>query len=162
MASSPQMSNFQKPFNCQVLKIVMLSFMTLSSLEARSDIDVICHSDQAELFQSQDIYNLYLGLAKRRGLTLLNQAEGQTARREFFLYFLKLTEIEVRKKWSILVFSGNRTPSTLKDDFSVLEYVENNESAIGYVNSKVIEALPPNPEKPRQFKILFKIKAESK
>lgn len=124
------------------------------SMPVMADLVVIAHKDLKERPTEKKVYNLYSGIEKNSSIELLNQGEGQAARSEFFEKFLKHSEIEMKQRWSALVFSGNRTPTSLTDDRSVIEYIKAHANAVGYVDEKFLQK---NPLKDAPLVTLFTI-----
>lgn len=141
----------------------------LCSHGASAEVSVIANSAQATnlneqkvTLTEQSLYNLYLGIEKNSRFELLNQSEGQAARVEFFEKFLRQSEIQLKKKWSMLIFSGNRVPLNLTDDNAIFEYVKTHPNSVGYVDSGFLSKMNQATNKATdktadKFVVLFKI-----
>lgn len=71
----------------------------------------------------------------------VDQAEGRASREEFLTKILNKNERTLKSYWSMLVFTGNGTPpETLADDQAVKKFVSSNSEAIGYIDSKEVDA----------------------
>ena len=135
---------------------LFISFV-FASQASFAGISVVANRAQKYIPTEQDIYNLYLGIEKNSRIELLNQDEGQAARAEFFNKFLHHSEIQMKQKWSMLVFSGNRIPSNSTDDRAILEYVKTHPNSVGYVDSEYLTKNKPSLDPQDQIVVLFKI-----
>lgn len=125
---------------------------------ASAEVVVIANGEQNEALTKDSIYNLYMGVEKNNRIELLNQREGQLARTEFFEKFLRQNEAQMKKKWSVLVFSGNRVPVNMADDQAVFEYVKIHPMAVGYVSEGFVGKNAAILNVEGQPVVLFKIK----
>lgn len=124
---------------------------------AFAEISVIVNMAQKDQLNEKEIYNLYLGIEKNSQLELLHQEEGRSTRSEFLEKFLHNSEVQMKQKWSTLIFSGNRIPAILADDHSILDYIKRHPNAIGYVDSRVATQIGSDSEFKDQVVVLFKV-----
>lgn len=129
------------PIGVALLVMLPLAFTQL----AQADISVIANAKSKGQLTERDLYNLYLGIEKTSTYELLHQGVDQVARAEFFEKFLHQNETQMKRKWSTLIFSGNRIPTVIEDNRSVLEYVKVHPDAVGYVTSAFLDKASVKP-----------------
>ncbi len=112
--------------------MTIILFGSFASSASSAEILIISNISNQTLTE-KEIRDLYLGLTKSRQFRLLDQEIEQSARTEFNEKFLQKSERELQQKRSILIFSGMRTPTVLKDNQAVVDYVKNHKDTIGYV-----------------------------
>ena len=112
--------------------MTIILFCSFASIASSAEILIISNISNQTLTE-KEIRDLYLGLTKSRQFRLLDQEIEQSARTEFNEKFLQKSERELQQKRSILIFSGMRTPTVLKDNQAVVDYVKNHKDTIGYV-----------------------------
>jgi ABC-type phosphate transport system substrate-binding protein len=125
------------------LQSILLLFtsiiLSLSAADAYADIIFIANSSKKEVWTEKQVRDLYLGTLKLQQIELVDQAAGQTARNEFYEKFLKKSESQLKQKWSILVFSGEKVPLVVANDRATYEYVKSHPDSIGYVSKEFWE-----------------------
>ncbi len=101
---------------------------------ANAGLVLITQRSQKGEYSVEDIKSMYTGQMPARQVVLLEQKEGKPSRAEFYQKFLKKSPIDMKREWSIKVFSGGKAPKVVKGDEEVIEFMQNNDSALGYVS----------------------------
>ncbi len=113
--------------------------VSLSAINSRADVVIIANSENKTAWDIDELRKIYLGVVKPLGLTILDQAETQKIREEFYIKFVAKNPSEIKRKRSILIFSGEKVPLVLPDDSAVFDHVKKHENAIGYVSKEFMD-----------------------
>jgi ABC-type phosphate transport system substrate-binding protein len=142
------------------LPFAALAFALLNPVLARADLCVIVHPDNPVLAMTpSQISDLYLGRARgfdNNGLTnsaratLYEQPENSPLREAFFRSINGMSLNHVTAYWARLRFSGQvLPPEMLADSRAILEKVNTNRNAIGYIESDLVD---------RSVKVVLRLK----
>jgi ABC-type phosphate transport system substrate-binding protein len=119
---------------------IIASFtVMLASLSEPTDeqLVVIAHRDaKIEVLTKVELIDIYMGRlgSKVKALDLEN---GSELKQEFYRLLINRSEAQVQAYWSKLLFSARAVPpQQLSDGGAILQAVENNPAAIGYVQRK--------------------------
>lgn len=140
MHHSSQPSNkHSKP---TLLVFLLLGFYAIS---ASADIAVIVHSKNDVKLDREEIKNIFL--AKKNIFpngTLIkpvDQSEGNLIRNEFYQKIAGKSESDMKVYWSNLIFTGYGVPlKAFQDDQAVKNFVKETTNAVGYIDSKSVDA----------------------
>lgn len=119
----------------QIISIFLLALLFFRAAFAHADLNLIANAANKETLSEKQVRDLYLGVLRSRKIELVEQSSGQSARSEFYSQFLQKDETQIKRQWSILIFSGERVPVVVSDDKAVFEYVKSHPNAIGYVST---------------------------
>jgi len=116
---------------------------------------VIVHpTNRIAALSTDEVARIYLGKLRSfpggGHVDPIDQSEGSAARKAFCATYLDMTEADVKRQWSKLMFSGKgRPPVEVDGDQAVKAAVTGNTAAIGYIDSanvddsvKVIDVKP--------------------
>lgn len=87
---------------------------------------------------------IYLGRTRTfpdgKPATPVDQPEGSTAREKFITSVLQKNERTLKSYWTKLLYTGKgRPPDVIGNDELVKEWVSRNQSALGYVDGRVLD-----------------------
>lgn len=120
------------------LMLIVLTFSSLITQASYAELSVIVNEKNKNAWTEERIRNAYVGRLKSN-TEVIEQGEGQAARAEFREKFLGKTENQIKRQWSISIFSGGRAPTSKAGDREVLDYMKTREDAIGYVSSEFFQ-----------------------
>ena len=144
----------------RLLPIAALIFALLCPVQVRADLCVIVHPDNpVQTLTASQISDLYLGRARgfdSNGLTnsthatIYEQPENSPLREAFFRSINGMSLNRVTAYWARLRFSGQvLPPEGLPDSRTVLNKVNTNPNAIGYIESDLVD---------RSVKVVLRLK----
>ena len=122
--------------------ILFVLFLTFSATLSAELVMVLNEENVVELNQ-QNVINIFLDKTDRfpNGTTAVpvNQPEGSLTSIAFNRTVLRMSQNKLKKYWAKKRFSGRaHPPKVLENDKAVLDFVRQNKSAIGYVDSESI------------------------
>ena len=126
-------------------KIVSIEFvlatliLIILSNSAAADLVIIVNETNLTSLNKRQIANIYLDKTNEfpNGATAvpIAQPEDTLANIAFQKRFLKMNKNQLKRYWAKRSFSGRaKQPKALKNDAEVTKFVNNNSSAIGYVD----------------------------
>jgi ABC-type phosphate transport system substrate-binding protein len=107
---------------------------------------LVISNPKNELKLSKDeIKNIFLGKKKTfpdgNAAKPVDQTEDLPVRQEFYLKLADKTPAEIKAYWSDLIFSGyGSPPKSVGDNGAVKKFVQENENAVGYIDSKFLDS----------------------
>lgn len=127
-------------------RLIVLLTMVITQLLglqiSRAEVVVIYHDDFNQL-SSTTIQRIYTGrIIEIDGLTVtpVNAKPSAPSRAQFLQRFLEQDEEKYTAYWTVRRFIGKGTPpEELNTEAEIIEFVQNNSGAIGYVDSRNIE-----------------------
>ncbi len=112
-----------------------------------AEIAIIVHPENTTLFAEAEVRNIFLGKVKvfDNGLGLpivaIDIEPGDPARKEFIANVLHKTEANINAYWVRMLFSSKaEPPRKVKNSAEVMAIIAKNPSAIGYVDSKLVDS----------------------
>jgi hypothetical protein len=110
-----------------------LSFMY--DVSASEGIIVVANAaDKSIKLNRQQVRNLFMGGAVPYELEAISLPSNNQTRVLFNTKVVGLTESRIQSYWAQMRFTGRkRAPKEIDDESSVLEYLKNNEGAVGYL-----------------------------
>lgn len=109
-----------------------------------AEISVIVNPNNTNTITESDIKKIYLGKNKSfpdgSAVSPVDQKEGSKIRVTFGKTILNKSEKQLKPYWAKMLFTGKATPPReLADGFSVKEAVGRDSSAIGYIDSSIVD-----------------------
>lgn len=131
-----------------LFKIVTLSLIA-SSLYlvapiANAGVAVITHPGVKEIGLSKTkLAKIYMGKLKNysngQTVKMVDLPKGSKSRKKFYSNVVKKSDSEMNRYWSKLKYTGKgKPPKKLESARDVIQWVANNEGAIGYVDGKYL------------------------
>ncbi|MGC1509324.1 hypothetical protein [Ketobacter nezhaii] len=123
-------------------QIISLTFGLLLTVSASADIVVVVNAaNPVEQLSSRELVDLYMGrnlYFPDGSLVLrLDQSPESATRITFYRELVDKSVAEVNAYWAKLLFTGRATPpQTVESAAGVLQAVQSNLNAIGYVDSE--------------------------
>lgn len=120
-------------------QIIILLVLLLLPAKAMADIVVIVNStNQVTELTERQVIDLYMGrtsyFPSGRKAQRYDQSSNSKIRTEFYYRKTQKSVAEIDAYWARLIFTGRASPPrVVKDDLEMLEIVEKNPFAIGYV-----------------------------
>lgn len=120
-------------------KLILISALSLCSINAFADIAVIINPSNANVVDTDTIKKIYLGKSKSfsngDAVKPVNQ-DGTNVADEFNDKVIGKSSSQLNAYWSKLIFTGKGTPpEKLASDQAVIDFVAANNGAIGYIDS---------------------------
>ena len=130
----------------QVLRNLLISLSMaalLMSHAALAETVVIVHPENTASISEKDIQRIFLGKEKKfsdgKETLPINQVDSSDVRKDFDSAVLGRSTTQVLAYWSKLVFTGKGIPpKEVDNDSAVIEIIENNKNAIGYVEKSAV------------------------
>lgn len=134
---------FSNPVYNLFLFILMCVFITLCSTNAlaNGDYTVICNaSNPAASISDVNLMNIFLGKKTSwdngKKITFVTLKEGDS-HKQFLRKQVKKNPQQFKNYWKKMLFTGKGViPKSFSDDAGVVEFVKNNEGAIGYISKE--------------------------
>lgn len=123
---------------------------------AYAEITIITHPATKNQWTEKQVHDLYVGTLRAGQVRVLEQTDSEI-RKEFYDKFLQKSEAQMKKIWSVLIFSGQRAPSLAANNQATLDYVKTHPDSIGYVSSQFWKLELTKPDKERPV-VLFVVK----
>lgn len=122
--------------------LILASALTLCSINVYADIAVIVNSSNMSTIDADTIKKIYLGKSKSfsngNKVAPVNQ-DSTPVMDEFNDKVVGKSSSQLNAYWSKLVFTGKGTPpEKLASDQAVIDFVNTNNDAIGYIDSKKV------------------------
>lgn len=130
-----------------VMHVLLAVVVSVHSPDAQADIAVIVHPDNplATLDESE-VRRIYMGRmhmfpASEQSIETVDHPESAPLFAEFYQAIAHLTPAKLKRQRASYLFSGKgRLPVVKDDDTAVRAYVAGTRSAIGYVDSALVDA----------------------
>lgn len=121
-----------------VLASVTLLLASLSE-PVDEQLVVIAHRDaKIEVLTKIELIDIYMGRLGNK-VKALDLENGNELKQEFYRLLINRSEAQVQAYWSKLLFSARAVPpKQMADGQAIIEAVENNQAAIGYIQRKYI------------------------
>lgn len=121
-----------------VLASVTLLLASLSE-PVDEQLVVIAHRDaKIEVLTKIELIDIYMGRLGNK-VKALDLENGNELKQEFYRLLINRSEAQVQAYWSKLLFSARAVPpKQMADGQAIIEAVENNQAAIGYIQRKFI------------------------
>ncbi len=105
---------------------------------------VIVHPDNTNQLSKAEISRIYLGKTKFFPNGSKAEPINQSVKSELKMIFdksvLEKSASQINAYWARLLFTGKgKPPRTFNSDQAIINYVANNENAIGYINSDSVD-----------------------
>jgi len=126
-----------------LVKLVKIFFLITVSGIALAEVKVIVHPSVTDgSISAEQVADVFLGKANSlpsgHKTVPVDQAENQSARKEFYSKAAKKDAAQLKAYWSRLIFTGKgQPPKELSDDAEVLQLVSVNPNIVGYVSGDV-------------------------
>lgn len=126
----------------QLLTAVSITF--LAPLASGEVAIVVGPDSPVSSTNLEEVTKIFLGKAKKfadgSAAVPLDQAEGETAREEFYTKVVKKTPSQLNAYWSRLIFTGKgQPPQAVEDDSEVMELVAEEEGMVGYIDASSVD-----------------------
>ena len=123
--------------------IILLCTLMLTQF-CFAETSVIVHPNNNSQLSQKDIQRIFMGKLKSfpNGIKLIaiDQAISSDARQEFGKKLLKKNPQQVKSYWARQIFTGKGIPpKELKTEQAVKEFVSQNESTIGYIDTELLD-----------------------
>tara|TARA_R110001592_G_scaffold82399_2_gene244008 strand:+ start:1618 stop:2043 length:426 start_codon:yes stop_codon:yes gene_type:complete len=137
--------------------LILFIFSSLSfvyNASASEGIIVVANTaDKSIKLNRQQVRNLFMGGAVPYELEAISLPSDNQTRVLFNTKVVGLTESRIQSYWAQMRFTGRkRAPKEIDDESSVLEYIENNVGAVGY--------LPKGTSIPDNLTVIYTISLE--
>ncbi len=127
-----------------MIKIFILLIGTILNLTgnicfANDAITVVANTqDRSILLNRQEVRNLFMGGAQHYGLNAIALPPENQTRILFNTKVIGLTESRIQSYWAQMRFTGRKkAPKELNSERVMLEFLKNNEGAVGYLPESV-------------------------
>jgi ABC-type phosphate transport system substrate-binding protein len=117
----------------------------LSAAPAMADVvAVVSAKSPIRALSKSELENIFLGKASRfpDGTTAapIDQAEGSSARSQFYDKIVGKSEAQMKSYWSKIIFTGRgQPPPTVSNDSEVKKRIAGNPAAIGYIDRSAVD-----------------------
>ena len=114
---------------------LLCSLGFIFDVRASTGIIVVANTaDKSIKLNRQQVRNLFMGGAAPYELAAISLPSNNQTRVLFNTKVVGLTESRIQSYWAQMRFTGRkRAPKEIDDESSVLEYLKNNEGAVGYL-----------------------------
>lgn len=119
--------------------------LALGSGAAQADVVAVVSAKNPLVSLSKNqVVDIFLGKSSRfpdggRAVPV-DQAEGASARDEFYLQFAGKSPAQIKAHWSKIIFTGRgQPPRELQDGIEVRRLVAENPHAIGYIERELVD-----------------------
>lgn len=125
------------------MQILLFSLLGIFPIASQAEIMVIAHKSlSVDSISIKQAKKLWLGRLKKLGGTrvkVIDQTTGNKAFETFYASVIKKKPSQLEAYWAKIAFTGKGyPPKQLKDDAAVINWVANNPSALGYVDSSAV------------------------
>lgn len=133
----------KKLFKLFSLSLVISSLYLVAPI-ANAGVAVITHPGVKEIGLSKvKLAQIYLGKLKSysngQSIKMVDLPKGSSSRKKFYSKVIKKSNSEMSRYWSKLKYTGKgKPPKKLDSAREVIQWVANNEGAIGYVDGKYL------------------------
>jgi len=126
------------------LPLLLAFLLMIGTAHARADIYVVVNnSSPVQSLSRKDVIDLFMGRARffaNGAYDPMDMPRGSDERTEFYQLLAGLTQAQVNSFWARLIFTGQTVPPQQQpDDAAMLDAVEHNPRAIGYVRQRPAE-----------------------
>ena|ERR1700722_1291222 len=117
----------------------------LGAASAMADTVAVVSSKSAIVTLSKtQLTDIFLGKTNRfpngSAAVPIDQAEGSSARDEFYEQIAEKSAAQVKAYWSRVIFTGRgQPPKTVPDSIAMMKLIHANPSAIGYMDAKLVD-----------------------
>ncbi len=129
-----------------VRKFLLCSSIIASSLlcsSANAKVIVVANTDDVIKLTRQEVKALFMGGAVSFDLKAVGLKPKHQSRLQFNASVLGLTESRVQSYWAQMRFSGkSKPPQELETEQAVLDYLQNNQGAVAYLDESKADTLP--------------------
>lgn len=128
------------------IRYLFIAFLTLVLLPASASADIVViinQSNKIESLTKRQVIDLYMGRESHfpngtRSLRF-DQSKNSTIRADFYYQLTHMNLPSINAYWARLIFTGRASaPFTLSNDTEMIEIVEKNPSAIGYIDKQFL------------------------
>ncbi|WP_158972516.1 hypothetical protein [Paraglaciecola sp. L3A3] len=123
------------------MKALIIALLLYSGYSASANNSILVVANTAitniEL-NRQEVRNLFMGSSLSYGLSAIALPPNNHTRILFNTKIVGLTESRIQAYWAQMKFTGRKkAPKELADEQLVLDYLENNQGAVGYLPSYI-------------------------
>lgn len=128
------------------MPVLMLAMLGLLALPAAAEVVVVVAAKSPiRNVSDNEIADIFLGKLPRLpdgvAVSPLDQAEGSATREAFYLKFTGKSAAQVKAFWSKIIFTGRgRPPRAVANDAQVIRALQEDPTAIGYVQRASVDA----------------------
>ena len=127
----------------KLARVLSTAGLMMAATFASAEVVVIVNaSSSIGNASADDLQQVFLGKRSEIGgvsVTPVDQAEGNSAREEFYEKVVDKTPEQLNAYWSRLIFTGKgKPPKQYFDDAEVVETVLEEEDAVGYIDSSAV------------------------
>ena len=127
----------------QMILPLMFTIFISGNIMATELYVIVNKNNNVNSLEISDLKKIYLGKKKRfesgKKIKVIDYKGNDEVKKVFYQLVARRSVRDVKNYWYKLVFTGKAVPPVpLKSAKEVVEYVENNESAIGYVPKEAI------------------------
>ena len=125
--------------------IIGLAF-SLGISAGRADVvAVVSAKSPVNSLSKQQLVDIFLGRTARfpdgSPAVPLDQAEGATLRKEFYLLFTGKSAAQLKAHWSKIIFTGRgQPPKVAADSAEIVKLLARNPNYIGYIDARLVDA----------------------
>jgi len=133
-----------KLINKQISKLFLASLFVLFVPSIQAGVAIITHPDVKEIGLSKTkLAKIYLGKLKKysngQRIKPVDLPKNSKEHIKFYKTVVKKSNSAVNRYWSKLKYTGKgKPPKELETAHDVMEWVANNEGAIGYIDGKYL------------------------
>lgn len=120
--------------------------LSISGSSAMAEVVVVVSSHSSVTALSNDqIADIFLGKTRRfpnGALAVpIDQAEGSTARDEFYMNVASRSPAQIKSHWSKIIFTGRgQPPPAVTNERELKKRIAGNPAAIGYMDRRLLDA----------------------
>lgn len=119
-------------------------FSLLISTAAAEVVVVVSAESPVTALTEMELSDIFLGKTNRfpngESVIPVNQAESQSAYKEFYKDYLGRSAAQLKTHWSRLIFTGRgRPPESVANDSAAADFIAGNPNAIGYIAPKLVD-----------------------
>jgi ABC-type phosphate transport system substrate-binding protein len=129
-----------------IVRALALALLGMMALPAAAEVVVVvAATSPIKHVSDNEIADIFLGKLGRieNGVVVsaLDQAEGSVAREAFYLKFTGKSPAQMKAFWSKVIFTGRgRPPRSVANDAMVIRALQEDPTAIGYVQRASVDA----------------------
>ncbi|MGZ0018926.1 hypothetical protein [Nitrosomonas sp. wSCUT-2] len=122
--------------------IAIIVLLLLISTQTRADIVVVVHpSSRLKHLTQQQVIDIYMGRIHSVGdidpVIPYDQPQDSEIREDFYQFLMGRPIAFINAYWARLLFTGRASPPRqVTDNMSIIDIVEKNPNAIGYINER--------------------------
>ena len=125
--------------------LIVVALSLIASAATASEVVVVSAKNPLTTLSKNQVMDIFLGRATQfpdgRRAVPIDQAEGSSARDEFYLKFSNKSPAQIKAYWSKIIFTGRgQPPRAVSSDAEVKKLILANQNDIGYIDESMVDS----------------------